>query len=407
MARLRYNGIRAELGAAISTTGQTSITFVVALESMGANIPTLAAGEYLALVVDDEIVYLTSYTSGATSGTILREVEGTVAATHDVGATVLHAPTTADYPTPATVVTKTAAYTARVGDLVLANAASASFNITLPAAPVEGSQVSIKKTDATGNHVFVYGQSGALVEFDAYAEIVSKGAGGTFVYYAPDWYLVSPTRDPGSTLEVRIPSQDDIPAVPNAFDEEFSRDNVSTIPSSMSWINQGTATYLERYGAATITIPQSTLNVRGLAKTMPAGSTWDIITKVVPSAQRTSNFNAVFLGLRNPAGQLYQVWADASRGFFTIAFNSPTSFNSQSSAIGLAQGGPAIYLRMRRNSATSYDFGVSRDGRAYQMFSLAQNPFGVSTWDQVMIGVFTESNDAAQSASFEYLRKVA
>jgi hypothetical protein len=95
--RLRYNGLQAALGAAISSTSATSITFAAALQSMGANIPTLGAGEYIALTIDDEIVHLTAYTSGATSGTIVREQEGTTAATHSNGATVVHAPTAQDF----------------------------------------------------------------------------------------------------------------------------------------------------------------------------------------------------------------------------------------------------------------------------------------------------------------------
>jgi len=97
MARLRYNGLSAELGAAISTTGQTGITFLAALQSMGTDIPSLVAGEYLALVIDDEIVHLTAYATGATTGTISRGMEDTTAATHSSGAAVLHAPTVADF----------------------------------------------------------------------------------------------------------------------------------------------------------------------------------------------------------------------------------------------------------------------------------------------------------------------
>lgn len=64
---------------------------------MGANIPTLAAGEYLVLIIDNEILHLTAYTSGSTSGTVTRGVEQTTPATHSSGATVLHAPTVLDF----------------------------------------------------------------------------------------------------------------------------------------------------------------------------------------------------------------------------------------------------------------------------------------------------------------------
>lgn len=96
--RKRYNGVDAvTLGAAISSSGATSITFAAALQSMGANIATLAADEYLPLVIDNEIIYLTAYTAAATTGTISRGKEGTTAATHSNGASVVHGSTVRDF----------------------------------------------------------------------------------------------------------------------------------------------------------------------------------------------------------------------------------------------------------------------------------------------------------------------
>lgn len=94
--RKRYNGLLATLGAAITTVGQTAITFTAALQSMGVDIPTLGADEYIALAIENEIVHLTAYTTGATSGTISRNAEGTVAATHVNSTPVHHAPTVYD-----------------------------------------------------------------------------------------------------------------------------------------------------------------------------------------------------------------------------------------------------------------------------------------------------------------------
>lgn len=96
MTRLRYDGLTTTLGAAISSTSATSITFAAGLQTMGVDIPTIS-GDYLVLVIDDEIVYLTAYTSGATSGTISRGEEGTTAATHSNGASVVHGPTVQDF----------------------------------------------------------------------------------------------------------------------------------------------------------------------------------------------------------------------------------------------------------------------------------------------------------------------
>lgn len=55
--------------------------------------------------------------------------------------------------TPTTI--KTTAYTAAVQELVLADATSAGFTVTLPTTPVDGTLVSIKKVDSSANVVTV------------------------------------------------------------------------------------------------------------------------------------------------------------------------------------------------------------------------------------------------------------
>lgn len=74
MARLIYNNQGGLLGADPGISG-TTITFAVA-----PNFSTLTSTDYIPLVLDAgttrfEIVYLTSYTAGALTGTILRSAE--------------------------------------------------------------------------------------------------------------------------------------------------------------------------------------------------------------------------------------------------------------------------------------------------------------------------------------------
>jgi hypothetical protein len=103
MARLRYNGLTATLGAAL-TSGGTTVTFAAALtHSGGTAVPTIAGGDYIPLTILDatgavsEIVSLTSYTSGATTGTITRAQESTTATAHASGDAVVHGATVADF----------------------------------------------------------------------------------------------------------------------------------------------------------------------------------------------------------------------------------------------------------------------------------------------------------------------
>jgi hypothetical protein len=67
-------------------------------------VPTIAAGDYLPLVLDAdtdvaEIVWLTAYAKGATTGTIERAQEGTGPSAHTAGASIRHGPTVDDFTT--------------------------------------------------------------------------------------------------------------------------------------------------------------------------------------------------------------------------------------------------------------------------------------------------------------------
>ena len=103
MARLRYNGLTATLGADL-LTADTTITFTAALtHAGGTNVPTIGSGDYIPLAILDattngllEIVHLTAYTTGATTGTVTRAQESTTAADQPNGANVVNGLTAAD-----------------------------------------------------------------------------------------------------------------------------------------------------------------------------------------------------------------------------------------------------------------------------------------------------------------------
>jgi RES domain-containing protein len=87
MARLRYNLLEATLAADI-VAADTAITFTAALQEGGVDVPTIVPDDYIVFRIDQEIIYLTAYTAGATSGTISRGQEDTVAADHFAGSAV-------------------------------------------------------------------------------------------------------------------------------------------------------------------------------------------------------------------------------------------------------------------------------------------------------------------------------
>ena len=105
MGRKRYNNCSGTLVTSgtdvTNSTSATVINFVAALTANGTAVPTLTGSDYIALTLDpgtanEEIVYLTAYTSGATTGTVTRAQEGTTGKTHPSGAWAV-TPTVTDW----------------------------------------------------------------------------------------------------------------------------------------------------------------------------------------------------------------------------------------------------------------------------------------------------------------------
>lgn len=107
MARLKYNGLSTTLGAALASGSTTAITFAAPLtHSGGTAVPTIGAGDYIPFSILDasgmlaEIVYLTAYTTGQTTGTVTRGQEGTTGAARASGGVLLNALTVQDISDP-------------------------------------------------------------------------------------------------------------------------------------------------------------------------------------------------------------------------------------------------------------------------------------------------------------------
>lgn len=82
-------------------------------------------------------------------------------------------------------------YTAKPGDLVIANATSAAFTVTLPANPATNTQVAVKKFDASGNVVTVTGGPGITVNGTATYPLAAGGATATFEFDGANWLLLA------------------------------------------------------------------------------------------------------------------------------------------------------------------------------------------------------------------------
>ena len=87
------------------------------------------------------------------------------------------------------VVTKTADYTAKNNDCVLANAVDGAFAITLPPAK-KGFRVNVKKIDASANAVTVAGISGATIDGGASLSITTQWYSYTLISDGSNWYII-------------------------------------------------------------------------------------------------------------------------------------------------------------------------------------------------------------------------
>lgn len=90
-----------------------------------------------------------------------------------------------------TVVSKSAAYTAVASNYVLADATSAAFTITLPASPVSGTKVAVKKVDTTANAVTVVGSGATTIDGDPNLVLASPKVGAVVYFDGSNWQIHS------------------------------------------------------------------------------------------------------------------------------------------------------------------------------------------------------------------------
>ena len=177
MSRQRYNNLSAKLGAPLSI-GDTTITFQSVLtHDAGVPVPTIVAPDYIPLTLEPstsnfEVVNLTAYTSGATTGTC-----STVARTHGTaGVSIVHAPTVDDFGGWEAVTVPT-----DVGSWDVANAVG-TWDFSTPG---QIAQTDVGQNDGAA-HIFTLGGSFGTawaVEADMRLDTVSSGdstIGGMF-----------------------------------------------------------------------------------------------------------------------------------------------------------------------------------------------------------------------------------
>jgi hypothetical protein len=183
------------------------------------------------------------------------------------------------------------------------------------------------------------------------------------------------------------------PGSPHADDQEFQAET-SSLPSGWSWFNQGSSTYAETLGAGAVKVPQENAGwqFRGVVRAVPAGSSWTVTFKIVgqQAVDTAQNCMGPCLIMREASsGKLYAFGAylgATNPDIRILQMASPTSLNSTITNKN-AHDAKARYWRVKKNSATSFDFMASADGRQWVTFLAAHNPSGYLTIDEVGFGL--------------------
>lgn len=189
----------------------------------------------------------------------------------------------------------------------------------------------------------------------------------------------------------------------SAFDYEFEG-QTSSLPSGWSWVNQGTSVYTETMGAGTI-VPQ-----------IASGDHWRIIVRSLSGAPSTWLATAKIQGICTN-GQAYLgsiILRESSSGKFVaysiyninrIYVEKWTDENTYSGAASsdiIGYDYPK-YLRVRKNSSSSWDFEASMNGLAWAPSDAAYNVSSFCTPDQIGFGLSATGSTSA-AGSIEWLR---
>lgn len=191
-----------------------------------------------------------------------------------------------------------------------------------------------------------------------------------------------------------VPHPDNIPASPHADDYEFN-ETTSSLPTGWSWLNQGSSTYVEALGAGLVTDPgHSGYQTRGLVRAVPAGASWTVTQKVsMNGGLGTPDFYAGVILRESSTSKLFSFYkysVSTADNFYVDRWTNNTTYLSNvTNGAYHGRRESTIYLRIKKNSATSWDFLISPDGIGYSTVVAAHNVSTHMTPDQIGFAINT------------------
>lgn len=193
------------------------------------------------------------------------------------------------------------------------------------------------------------------------------------------------------------------------YDEEFDRIDTA-LPTGWSWLNQGSSTYKERFGKGIITgVAETGTHWRGITRALPGEATWELVVKRGFQC-RVGNDLASGVLMRADNGKVLAFYwysnAGSSSTYLTLwndADGSTPSIKSGPVTMLSVPGFSAGYMRVRRNSASSYDFALSPDGVAWHTLVAGYDVGALLTPTSIGFASYVSANLAWQM-SCEFFR---
>lgn len=192
----------------------------------------------------------------------------------------------------------------------------------------------------------------------------------------------------GSSEEIALGGSDDY---------DFTASTTSSLPAGWSWEQQGSSAYLEELGCGCITWDTGAFNyIRDVYRNLPA--TFNSVLVKLSIYQQTGN-GGTGLILRNSVSGKLCHFAPRTIGSANVTFFSAAVAGSVgtdiSGTVGVAFYTMDLYMKIVRNSATSWDFLFGPHFNALVPFISAVNVPAATqgfTPDQVGVGCLTIPN---------------
>lgn len=196
------------------------------------------------------------------------------------------------------------------------------------------------------------------------------------------WVPGDPGGSPGMDSVANFDDYFDLTT--GTYDHEFSRADTTTVPSGWSWVNQGSSDFREVGGRARIFVSGSggTTSTnechRMLVRALPSEATWTAVLKMPALSCFPTAYFRGGLVLRDSSGGGYTTFG---RRVTNDGLPTTMSFDNWSALHTLATAYSASYtadqqtfIRIKKNSGTSFDFASSADGVAWRTFWSGYDP---------------------------------